>query len=99
LNESVHKKRLENASQEWRLLNASEEAQAFGAAPEFKEITSRPAAAAFQFSDYATISRKKFPPPNAISDGLQTLVSSRVNMSLLACGHCLHVVQAQTALH
>ena len=83
---SVSKRRLEHASQEWRLLNTSEEAHAFGAAPEFMEIASRPPAAAFQFSDYATISRKKFPPSNAVIDGLQTWVGSKVNMSLLACG-------------
>ena len=70
------------------MLNAGEEVQAFGYAPEFREITGRSGAAAFQFADHATVSWKKFPPPKAIKEGLQTWVSNKVNMSMQACGSC-----------
>ena len=77
-----------NVLQEWRLLNSIEEAEAFGSAPEFKEVTHRPSAAAFQFAENATISRKKFPPSKAVKDGLNKWVTSKVFMSQLAFGIC-----------
>ena len=65
-----------------------EEVQAFGSAPEFKEVTKRRSAAAFQFAENATISRKMFPPSKAVKDGLQRWVSSKVVMSQLTLGTC-----------